>query len=148
MDQPRLVSQSCVVDRRHVPDEVVREPDRQRESGVRRDPPEVEPRESLRHRSRHAEDCQERRPLREDHVLQQVRRQQVVQTEVVDRRPEGERKEGYRRCETGDSLPRRAETADCEQVEQREDRDDDGGVDIRLPRVRRVRMSDQHQWLT
>ena len=57
--------------------------------------PEPEPRRGGGHRRRQPEDGEERRPFGEDHVLQQVRGQQVVKADVVDRRPErdGEQEE-------------------------------------------------------
>ena len=144
VDEPRLVLERVVVDRRDVPGEVVGEPDRQRDGGVDRDAPASESRRRRGHRGRDAEHGEERRPLGEDHVLQQVRGEQVVEAEVVERRPERDREQHHRAGEADDAPPRRAEAADEEEVEQREHRDDDGRVDVRLPGVGRVRVSEQH----
>jgi len=70
------------------------------------------------HRPGDREDDEKRRPLGEDHVLQQVRGQEVVQPEVMERCPERDRKQDHRSREAGDTPPRRAEPADQEQIEQ------------------------------
>ena len=138
VDQPRLMLERGVVDRRHVPDVVVDEPERQCDGGWTISRQARARAERLRHRPGDAEHREQRRPLGEDHVLQEVRRQQVVQAEVMQRRPERDREQRHRRGEARDAPRGRAEAADREQIEQREDRDDDGRVDVRLPGVGRV----------
>ncbi len=136
VEQPALLAQCRLVDVRHVPEEVVREPQRQRHRRQRQQAPQPEPRERAGHRSGHAEHREQRRPLGEDHVLQKVCGQQVVEAEVVQRRPERDREKQQRRRVTRDLATRRTEPPDREQVQQRERRDDDGRVDVGLPGVR------------
>jgi len=147
VDQPRLMLERVVVDRRRVPGEVVGEPDRQRNGGMDRDAPALETRRGSRHRGRDAEHREERRPLGEDHVLQQVRGQQVVQAELVKRRPERDREQHHRAGETDNAPARCTEPPDEEEVQQRQRRDDDRRVDIGLPGVGRVGVSEDHRGL-
>ena len=60
----------------------------------------------------------------------------VVQAEVVERRPERDREQAERPRVTGDAPPRRSKAPDGEEIEQREHRDDDRRIHVRLPGVR------------
>jgi len=139
------VPQRGVEERRRMPGEVVHEPDGQRDGRVRRDAPHPPRCESVRHRSGDPEHGEEWGPLGEDHVLEQMRREQVVEPQVVQRRPEGDREQAQGTGVTPDPPPRRGEAADGEEVQQHEDGDHDGRVHVRLPGVRRMGMRDQHR---
>ena len=72
------MAQSRVVDRRHVPGEVRDCPQRERDERVREEAGDA-------NGGREPQDAQRGRPLREDDVLEQVDREQVVQGNRVKR---------------------------------------------------------------
>jgi hypothetical protein len=74
-----------------------------------------------------------------------MRGQQIVEPEVVERRPERHREKPHRPGEAPDPPARRPKASDGEQVEQRQGRDDDRRIDVRLPGIRRVEMCNQHR---
>jgi hypothetical protein len=73
------MAERSVIGERQVPEEVDREPDRKRYGGPGGVPGERQARDRGGQERRDAENEKRRRPLGEDHVLQQVRRQEVVQ---------------------------------------------------------------------
>ncbi len=111
---------------------------------MRQHAPQAEAGERRAHRRRDAEHGEERRPLGEDHVLEEVRGQEVVQPEVMQGRPERDREQHHRAREADDAPPRSSDATDDEEVEQRERRYDDRRVDVRLPGVGRVGVREEH----
>ena len=87
-------------------------------------------------RGRDREDDEQRRPFREDDVLEEVHRQQVVHPERVHGRGAHDDEEQHRGEETGDAPGRRFHTANRQRVRHRERRDDEERLGIPLPRVR------------
>ena len=87
-EQARRMSKGGVVERRNVPHRV--RPDPERESDVRpcEHPDDPRPREPLGEQRRDAEHEQERRPLGEHDVLEQVRPDEVLARERVEGRHE------------------------------------------------------------
>ncbi len=125
-----------VVDPRQVPDHVVAEPERERHRRMGQHPEGFRPDELRRERGREAEDDEERRPLGEDDVLQEVDRQQVVHGDRLERRDRHEEEQRHCRHEADDAPPRSGEAAHGEDVRDREQRNDDERLGVPRPRVR------------
>ena len=109
VDQPRLMLERGVVDRRHVPREVVREPHRQRDRGV-------DERRARRAGARARAPSRVETPSTAKSGAHSARitfcsrcaRQQVVQAEVVQRRPERDGQQHHRSRRSRRSVAREA----------------------------------------
>jgi hypothetical protein len=85
VEERARVPKRGVVDPRQMPDHVVREPERERDRRVCERAHQSGRAIDARQLGRDPQDDEEWRPLREDDVLQEVHRQQVVHAERVDR---------------------------------------------------------------
>ena len=93
-------------------------------------------REHAGERRREAENDEERRPLRENDVLEEVRAQQVVERDRLDRRHEDAEQEQLSRRERGDPPRGRGEDAYRQRVRDCETRNEHERLGIPCPRVR------------
>ena len=82
------VSERRVVQRRDVPQGVRPDPEGQSHHGLRQDSDDTRPRQSLAELRRDPEDQEQRRPLGEHDVLDEVRPDEVLARDRVERRDE------------------------------------------------------------
>ena len=123
-----------VVCGRQVPREIGEKPDgeRDRRAGELRHCRKAG--DPFRKRRRNAEDQERRRPLREDHVLEQVRREQVV-AQRFQRRHSGDEQENTARRERRDSPALDTGAADRDGVPERKREDTECRLGVDRPRI-------------
>src|SRR5207244_10817642 len=85
--------EGCVVDPRHVPDEVGAEPERQCNVRKRERPREAVALDLAREGGGDSDDGEPRRPFRDDAVLEQRRGEEIVERERLERRQEDGKQE-------------------------------------------------------
>ena len=124
-----------VVEPREVPDHVVREPERERDGGVGEQRDRARARDRRGERGRDPEHDEERRPLGEDDVLEQVHGEEVVHAERVDRRDADREEEHHRPEEAGDAPGGSGVAAEREEV-RRGQAENDERLGVPRPRVR------------
>ncbi len=133
-EQGTAVVERRVVQRRDVPDGVGADPQRQRDEGVGQGADDFRLGDARGERRRQPENEQQRRPLGQDHVLEQVDPEQVLDGDGVPRRHEDGDDQTAAGKEGGDAPGRCGGAPESEEV-CRGERDTDER--FRVPRPRR-----------
>ena len=136
VQQPARLLERAVVDRRRVPHEVRRKPQRQSDERVRCEPDYSEALQLARERGGEREDDEAGRPLGGHDVLEQMNREQVVQGDRVQRRHVHRQQQDHRDVE-GDLLCHGAwPAAAAPGVERDQGGDCEQHVPMQRPRMR------------
>ena len=125
-----------VVGPRKVPGEVDGDPERQRDERVREDAPTGQAGERCRESRSEPGDAERGRPFREDHVLEQVHGEEVMERDRLDRREEDGEDQELAGGEGRDPDARRGEPAQGGEVGEREPRHEPERFGVPPPLVR------------
>ena len=136
VEQRVRVLERGVVEPRQVPEHVVREPDGERDERVDERTNDRRTSERRRERRREPEHDEERRPLRENDVLEQVDDEQVVHRKRLDRCDRDGEDEHHRGDEAGDPEARGGEPAEGKEIAGGHQRDEQERLRIPRPPVR------------